>query len=218
MSRPGEAPVDKRVPTRFPVLRELADRWSPRSFLDRAPDPHQLCSIFEAARLAPSAHNTQPSRFLVARKGVGDGHARLSACLSEANQVWAPGAPVLVLASVMRERLSQVTGAMVPYPHAMHDLGLAVMSAIVQAQSMGLHCHPIAGFEPDLARAAFRVPDLFEPGLILAIGYAGPADALPEELQLKERGSRTRRMLEEVLFEGDWGLPSPLLSAPGSPP
>ncbi len=164
MKEPTAPPAEKRVPTRFPVLEELAARWSPRSFLDRAPDDGQLGAIFEAARLAPSAHNTQPSRFLLGRKGRGDTHARLVACLAEHNRVWAPSVPVLVLASVMRKRLSQADGTMVPYPHAMHDLGLAVMSAIVQA--------------------------------------------LPEELRAKERAARTRRALEEVVFEGAWGSPA----------
>lgn len=212
MSGPGGAFDPKRVPTRFPVLEVLAARWSPRSFLDRMPEPELLGSVLEAARLAPSAHNTQPARFLVARAGHGDGHARLCACLSPHNQVWAPAAPVLVLACVMRERLSQVDARMVPYPHAMHDLGLAVMSAIVQAQALGLHAHPIAGFEPDLARTAFHVPDLYEPGLVLALGYAGPSDALPADLQAKERGPRARRALEEVVFEGDWGQVPDLLA------
>lgn len=126
-----EQRVDKRLQTRFPVLAPILNRWSPRSFSDRPPEAEKLQSIFEAARLAPSAHNTQPVRFLLGRKGEVETYARLFGCLDDHNKVWVGSAPVLILAAVMRQRFSQVKGNFVPYPHAMHDLGLAVMSLIL---------------------------------------------------------------------------------------
>src|SRR5262245_59753900 len=128
--------ADKRIRTRYPVIEVIADRWSPRSYSALAPSTELLGSPFEAARLAPSAHNTQPVRFLVARKGAGTSYTRLFACLDEHNRIWANAAPVLILAAVMRQRFSQEKGGFVPYPHAMHDLGLAVMSLILQAQAL----------------------------------------------------------------------------------
>ena len=123
----------KRLETRYPVLAPALNRWSPRSFAERRPEPESLQSMFEAARLAPSAHNTQPVRFLLGRKGHGDTYARLFTCLSDGNKVWADSAPVLILAAVLRQRFSQERADFVPYPHAMHDLGLCVMSLILQA-------------------------------------------------------------------------------------
>lgn len=202
--------MTKRVEIRSEVLSALAERWSPRSFSDRPPDAEKLRSMFEAARLAPSAHNTQPARFLVTRKNGGDGWVRLLSCLSDANRTWARTAPVLVLANAMRQRYSQAEAKLVPYPHSMHDLGLAVMSAILQAQSVGLFCHPMAGFDPDLAREAFSIPPLFEPGVVIAVGYLGTPDVLSEELRRKEIASRTRHELSELVFEDEWGQPSPL--------
>jgi nitroreductase len=209
--------MSKRVETRYAVLPALADRWSPRSFASREPEPEKLQSIFEAARLAPSAHNTQPVRFLMARKGEGELYARLFACLSDGNRTWAHSAPVLVLAAVMRKRFSQERAAFVPYPHAMHDRGLAVMSMILQAQSLGIHCHPLAGFDPEQAQDAFAIPDLFEPAVVIAIGYLGAPDVLPDRLRERELGPRTRRPLEELVFEHAWGQASPLFSSPRRP-
>lgn len=216
---PGQAaaeprPEDKRVPTRFPVLPSIADRWSPRSFSDRPVEPEKLRTLFEAARLAPSAHNNQPARFLATRKGVGDDHARLAACLNPHND-WAERAPVLILAGVTRKRFSQATAEWVAYPHCTHDLGLAVMSLMLQAQSVGLSTHPLAGFEPDQARAAFAVPELYELMLIIAVGYRGPADRLPPHLRSREVGPRVRRPVEDFVFEGTWGDPSNLFAGAG---
>jgi len=202
---------DKRVETRFDVLPLFVERWSPRSFLDTPPTPEQLRSMFEAARLAPSAHNTQPPRFILTERGRGTGYQRLFDCLSDGNQQWAHTAPVLVLANALRERYSQVAAEMVPYPHAMHDLGLAVMSLLLQGQALGLACHPMAGFDPDQARDAFAVPPLFEPGVVIAVGFLGPPDALPPELRAREVGPRTRRSLEELVFEDTWGRAATLL-------
>jgi nitroreductase len=205
--------MSKRVETRYAVLPALADRWSPRSFDPREPEPEKLQSIFEAARLAPSAHNTQPVRFLVVRRSDEETHAKLFACLSDGNRVWAHSAPLLVLACVMRQRFSQERAAFVPYPHAMHDLGLAVMSMILQAQALGIHCHPLAGFDPEQAQSAFAIPALFEPAVVIATGYLGDPDTLPDGLRAREVGPRTRRPLEELVFERAWAQASALFSA-----
>ena len=204
--------MSKRVETRYAVLPALADRWSPRSFASRTPEPDKLRSVFEAARLAPSAHNTQPVRFLVTRKGHDAIYDKLFVCLSDGNRIWAHSAPVLVLAAVMRKRFSQERASFVPYPHAMHDLGLAVMSMILQAQSLGMHCHPLAGFDPEQAQEAFAIPDLFEPAVVIAIGYLGHPEVLPDALRNRELGPRTRRPLEELVFEHAWGQASSLFS------
>jgi nitroreductase len=215
LDRPDhQTKVRKQLQTRYPVLTAALDRWSPRSFAERAPEEEKLQSMFEAARLAPSAHNTQPVRFLIARKAEDAGfHARLFSCLSEHNRVWAHSAPVLILAAVMRRRFSQERADFVPYPHAMHDLGLAVMSLILQAQSLGLHCHPMAAFDPARAQEEFAIPALFEPGIMIATGYLGDPERLEESLREREYAQRTRRPLEELVFEGAWGRPSTLFDS-----
>jgi Nitroreductase len=200
----------KRLDTGAEILAVFTDRWSPRSFASRMPEPEKLRTMFEAARLAPSAHNTQPARFLVALKGRGDDYDRLYSCLSDGNKEWAHTAPVLVLAAAMRQRFSQKDAAFVPYPHSMHDLGLAVMSAILQARAVGLDCHPMAGFDPDRASVLFDIPPLFEPGVVIAVGYLGSPDALAEPLRERELAPRTRRSLVELVFEDRWGTGSSL--------
>ncbi len=43
------------------------NRWSPRSFLKKEVPEEVLMRVFEAARWAPSANNSQPWRFILAR-------------------------------------------------------------------------------------------------------------------------------------------------------
>src|SRR5689334_18618950 len=65
----AEATV-RTADTSAPLLPALAERWSPRSFDPAAPvDEDKLRAALEAARWSPSANNTQPWRFIVARRG-----------------------------------------------------------------------------------------------------------------------------------------------------
>ena len=59
--------------TAAPILDVLAERWSTRIFDAETPiDEAALASALEAARWAPSANNTQPWRFVVARRGTAE--------------------------------------------------------------------------------------------------------------------------------------------------
>ena len=46
--------------TEYPVQNLLAERYSPRSFLDRPVEERDMRIILEAGRLAPSCFNEQP--------------------------------------------------------------------------------------------------------------------------------------------------------------
>ena len=81
--------------TDAPILDVLAERWSTRIFDAQTPiDEEALASELEAARWAPSANNTQPWRFVVARRGTG-AHAAIVAALMGFNQTWAADAGAL---------------------------------------------------------------------------------------------------------------------------
>lgn len=80
------------------------------------------------------------------------------------------------------------------------------------AAALGLYAHPMAGFDPDRARAAFAIPPLFEPMVVVAVGYLGEADQLSDTLRVRELAARTRRPVDEIVFEDSWGEASPLFS------
>src|SRR5438552_2201099 len=111
----------RNATTQVPLHPLLAQRWSPRAFdADHALPEPTLTALLEAARWAPSANNTQPWRFLVARRGDRD-FATLVGLLAGGNQVWAKSASVLIL--VVAETTDE-TGA--ARSHAFYDTGQAV--------------------------------------------------------------------------------------------
>ena len=195
--------MDKRADTRFPVADLIGARWSPRAFAKRSLDTASLGSLMEAARWAASCFNEQPWRFIVARSEQAEEHARLAACLVDANRAWAEKAPLLIL-SVAAKGFAR-NGK--DNHWARHDVGLAVGGLSAQATQMGLVLHQMAGFDGEKARETYAIPENYEPVAVIAVGYpAEPAD-LDEDLAAREAHVRVRKPLEELVFSGTWARP-----------
>src|SRR5258707_5045349 len=79
-----------------PIDPLFLERWSPRAFTEDAISEPQLMTLFEAARWAPSSYNSQPWRFLYARRGTPSWDKFLG-LLNEFNQSWAKNAAAIVI-------------------------------------------------------------------------------------------------------------------------
>jgi len=191
--------MKKPADTRYPLHELIAERWSPRSFDARPVEREKLGSLFEAARWAPSCFNEQPWTFLVATRDDAEGFERLASCLVEGN-AWAKEAPVLVLsvAKASFERNGK------PNRHAQHDVGLAVENLVLQAECEGLASHQMGGFDSAAARTALAIPEGYAPMAMIALGYPGEADQLPEALAERERAPRQRKALGSIVFGPGW--------------
>ncbi|MCI0157192.1 nitroreductase family protein [Leifsonia shinshuensis] len=180
--------------TSLPLLPVLAERWSPRAFDTEAViDEAKLTAALEAARWSPSANNSQPWRFIVARRGTA-AFDTIVANLMGFNQVWAGAAGALVVA------LAEVADADGNERRwATYDVGQAVAHFSVQAHHEGLHTHQMGGFDPAGLRAAFDLDERFVPVSVTAVGMLGDVDALPAPLRERELAPRTRNALDDIL-------------------
>lgn len=189
------ATIERNAETSVPLLDVLAARWSPRAFDPSIPvDEDKLLAALEAARWAPSASNTQPWRFIVARRGT-DLHAKIDDALMGFNREWAGNAQVLIAAFAEE---TDADGN--PRPWAQYDLGQAVAHLSVQAHADGLFVHQMGGIERDALRALAGTSERFTPVSVIALGELGDASALSEKLQLREVAARTRRPLSESVI------------------
>jgi len=180
--------------TSAPLLTTLAERWSPRAFDASAEvDDIVLRSALEAARWSPSASNTQPWRFIVARRGTAE-FDTIVANLQGFNQAWAGAAAVLIVAAA-----EVVDAEGHERRWATYDLGQAVAHLTIQAHHDGLHAHQMGGFDPDGLRQAFDLEERFEPVSVTALGVLGDPDSLPDRLRERESAPRSRRPLEEIV-------------------
>lgn len=171
-------------------------RWSPRAMSGATLTQEELLTLFEAARWAPSSYNEQEWRFLYARRETP--HWPLFfGLLLEANQAWCQRAAVLVvvLARKVFTRNSK------PNPVHLFDAGSAWENLALQAASMGLVAHGMAGFNFANARSLLQVPEHFDVAAMVALGRPGnPAD-LPPELREREV-LNNRRPVAESICEG----------------
>ncbi|MDI6103768.1 nitroreductase family protein [Actinoplanes sp. NEAU-A12] len=185
----------KTAATAVPLHPLLAERWSPRGF-DRTHvlSDDALTALLEAARWAPSANNSQPWRFLPARRGETT-FDRLHAALVEGNQTWAVTASALLLVAAQT-----VDDAGRARPWALYDAGQAVASLVMQAQHHGLAAHQMGGFDPTAITAAFGLDPSVQPVVVLALGRLDPTAALPSPLAAREHAPRTRMPLDDLLL------------------
>jgi nitroreductase len=172
------------------------NRWSPRSFLDKDVPEDVLWSLFEAARWAPSAFNLQPWRFVIAR--TPEDREKFYPFISEFNLAWCRKAPVLVL--VLSQRVSDRGENL---SHAF-DTGAAWGFLALEAVRKGLITHPMTGFDMAKARETLGIPDEYAIQALIAIGYQGPREALPDGLREREQPSQ-RRPLSSFVHEGVFG-------------
>jgi nitroreductase len=176
------------------LLPALAERWSPRAFDPTAVvDESAIQAALEAARWSPSANNTQPWRFIVARRG-SEAFDTIVANLRGFNQAWAVNASVLVVAIA-----ETVDAEGAPRHFATYDLGQAVAHLTVQAHHDGLHTHQMGGFDAAALQNAFGLEPRFVPTSVTAIGLLGDPESLPQPLREREVAPRTRRPLDETV-------------------
>ena len=179
----------------YPVHPLLLERWSPRAFADKPVTEEQLMTILEAARWAPSGSNLQPWRLIYALKGTPEFDTLLS-LLVPFNEGWAKSAGALVfVASVTSFDLTR------PNITNSYDAGAAWMSMAVQAQSMGLITHGMAGIDYDKVPLVLNFPENLKLEAALAIGYQGDPATLVDYLQPREVPS-PRIPLSEIAFNG----------------
>jgi nitroreductase len=193
---PAQNTFVRSAETSVPIHPVLADRWSPRSFVSsEAIDETALTAALEAARWAPSGGNSQPARFIVARRGSA-AFDKVAATLVGFNSVWAGSAAVLIVG------IAEVVDAEgKPRRWAEYDLGQAVAHLSIQAHHDGLHVHQMGGFDAAGLAETFALSDRFAPVTVTALGTLDAPEALSDDtLRARETAPRTRLPLAELLL------------------
>ena len=192
---------ERRNPVEKSVMDVIAKRWSPRAFSSQPVDKELLTTFFEAARWSPSSYNEQPWRFVVATSENPAAYETMLSVAIDWNRQWAKLAPVLILT------LAQTHFSLndKPNPHAKYDLGSAVAYLSLEATRHDLYLHQMAGILLERARTLYAVPDTYEVVSLIALGYPGEAEQLPEDMQANEMCQSERKALSELVFENQFG-------------
>ncbi len=181
-----------------PVSELIRNRRSIRSFSREAISEEKIHSLFEATRWAPSSTNEQPWYYLYVTPDQKELWDTYVDCLSDMNKVWAKDAALLIFSMARKQFLRN--GA--PNVHAMYDLGGANSLLAIQAVELGLQVRQMAGYNQAKARENLAIPDTFEPGVFIAVGYPGDVAALPENLRVREAAPRERYLQDQFVLNG----------------
>lgn len=198
-------PSSKRAQSSESINDVIASRWSPRAFdADKAVTRERITALLEAARWAPSCYGDEPWRFLVFDKARDpESWHKARACLAEGNQAWATHAPVL-MASVA-DSCFRRNGK--PNRWGTYDTGAAAISLCLQATAQGMIAHQMGGFDAARLAESFGIPDAFTPMAMIAIGYEGDPESLPDGAREAELADRSRQPLDGIAFSGHWDSP-----------
>jgi nitroreductase len=185
-----------------PVDALFLRRWSPRAFDASEMPEEDLLTMLEAARWAPSAFNSQPWRFLYARRGDADWERFLD-LLIPWNRSWAQSGSALVY--ILSDSLPFTDKSGEPATSHTHsyDSGAAWACFALQASLMGYQAHGMSGVDFDRAREELGVPDRYRVEAAAVVGRLGDPETLPEKLRAREVPSG-RRPVSELAFRGGW--------------
>lgn len=184
----------------YDIHPQFLGRWSPRVFTGEAIAEATLFTLFEAARWAPSANNSQPWRFVYTLNGSQSWSA-LFDLLNEKNQKWAAQASALVVLVSKTTHIRQGDTEPSHLRNHSFDSGAAWASLAFEAHRAGWGTHAIGGFNREKAREILGVPEGYSVEVAIAIGRQVEWSSLPPELQEREKPNQ-RKSLDKLVAEG----------------
>lgn len=174
-----------------PFQKILRGRRSIRRYLPTPVEREKLLACLEAARLAPSAHNAQPWRFIVVDDpGIKE---RLTAAAFSgiySGSKFAAQAPVILVLLVKTELLAHgLGGRLQRVPFHFVDIGIAGEHIVLQAEELGLATCWMGWFNYRKVRKVLAIPRKYKVVAMMPMGYA----------EKRPRREPPRRTLEEIV-------------------
>ena len=170
-------------------LRLVMSRQSDRAYdKEHSVEPEKLERILEAARLAPSACNAQPWKFVVVTdrelsRKVGKAAAGLGM------NKFAKDAPVHILIVEESANITSLLGGKVKDKHfPLIDVGIAASHIVLAAESEGLGSCIIGWFDEKEIKQLTGIPASKRLLLDIIVGYP-----------LKEKRKKIRKVKEKVI-------------------
>ena len=162
------------------VLETIRNRQSVRSYLKKEIPQELLQQVLEAGRLAPSAKNSQPWKFIV----VKDEKLKEKLIPACKNQKFIAEASVVIVGCATDPGYKMGSG-----DHSYSgDLSIALDHMSLQAVALGLGTCWIGAFYLDKVKEVLEIPEDVKVVALLPLGY-------PKELGAK----RGRKDLSEVI-------------------
>jgi nitroreductase len=154
-------------------LELVRHRKSVRDFLDIPVEKEKIMMCLEAARLAPSASNSQPWKFIV----VDDKETKNRLCNSALRGIYllnffCKTAPVMI--AVVSEKsnfLTRIGGMFRGTQYYLIDIGIACEHLVLEAEDLGLGTCWIGWFNENGVKSVLNIPRDKKIDILIALGY-----------------------------------------------
>jgi nitroreductase len=183
--------------SRTPFQELVQKRRSIRRYIEEPVERDKILLCLEAARLAPSADNAQPWRFLVL-DDVNLIHKFCNEVFSGIYSVskFAKKAPVLIVILVRLNIIAHRVGKQIQDIHFhLLDIGIAGEHIVLQAEELGLGTCWIGWFNKRKARKILKIPRKYKIVSLLSLGY----------YEQKPSRQKKRRNLDEIVWFNEIG-------------
>ena len=174
-------------------------RYSVRDYdPDRPVPPEHITAMFEAARLAPSANNSQNWRLIaVTDRALLDKLSTEGMRTLGANKFMRKAPLIVVGCSKIDLLVNRVFGKIVATDYYQIDLGIALEHLVLKATELGLGTCWVGWFREENVKGILNVPDPVRVHVMIAVGYHRDPDAPPSK--------RRRKALDKITFSNKWG-------------
>jgi nitroreductase len=156
------------------LLDLILSRQSDRKYSEKPVEKEKLERILEAGRMAPSACNAQPWKFIVVDepKLLGQVAEAASAKLIGMN-TFVGQAPVMIVVVREKPNMSSKVGATIKNKdYSLIDIGISSENVCLQATAEGLGSCIIGWFDEREIRKILDIPRSKRVELIITIGYS----------------------------------------------
>jgi nitroreductase len=172
------------------MLSLLTRRQSDRQYSNKPVEKEKLERIIEAGRIAPSACNAQPWRFIVVTEPdlIQKVAVAAAARLIGMNKFVAQAQALIVVIREKPNFSSKVGGTIKNKDYSIIDIGIASENICIQATAEGLGSCLIGWFDEPQLRKLLSIPRSRRVELIITLGYS-----------LSEHREKKRKPVEEVV-------------------
>jgi nitroreductase len=170
----------------------VKNRRSIRRYLEKPVEKEKILACIEAARLAPSADNVQPWRFLI----IDDPELKAKFAQEVFSGIYfiskfAAKAPVLIMILGRLDIIANRIGKQIQDIHFyLIDIGIAGEHIVLQAEELGLGSCWIGWFNIRKARKFLKIPRKYKIVSLMAMGY----------YEKRPTREKKRKELEEIAW------------------
>lgn len=149
-------------------------RQSVRAYLPKIVEKEKILACLEAARMAPSACNSQAWTFIIVNDlSIKEKVAKATHGAVVAFNKFTHQAPVLVVVAMEAQNISSKLGSSIKdidYAHI--DVGIAVEHFCLQAAELELGTCILGWFNESKIKEILSIPKNIKVGLVISLGYA----------------------------------------------